>query len=110
MRRVAARGSDAPIVRRGPRARHAALPRPRAPPYHCAMPTLHPPPAYPAEEPPVEGGRARLHEIIFEASTPAGRAFDVSLLLAIVLSVVLVSIETVAGYPAPVYRWLRVGE
>ena len=73
------------------------------------MPTLHPH-AHPAEEPPDESGRARLHEIIFEASTPAGRAFDVSLLVAILLSVVLVSIETVSGLPAAVYRWLRIGE
>jgi voltage-gated potassium channel len=33
--------------------------------------------------------RARLHEVIFEADTPAGRAFDVVLLVAILVSVVL---------------------
>jgi hypothetical protein len=41
--------------------------------------------------------RERLHEIIFEADTPAGKAFDVALLLAIVLSVVVVILESVAG-------------
>ncbi|MCB1314568.1 MAG: ion transporter [Leptospiraceae bacterium] len=41
--------------------------------------------------------RARLHEIIFEAETEAGRLFDVVLLWAIVLSVVAVILESVRG-------------
>ena len=41
--------------------------------------------------------RARLHEVIFEADTPAGRAFDVGLLVAIVVSVVAVMLESVPG-------------
>jgi len=40
--------------------------------------------------------RSRLHEIIFEADTPAGKAFDVALMVAIVLSVVAVMLESVA--------------
>jgi voltage-gated potassium channel len=40
--------------------------------------------------------RARLHEVIFEADTRAGRAFDVGLLVAIVVSVVTVVLESVA--------------
>jgi len=39
--------------------------------------------------------RERLHEIIFEADTPVGRAFDVGLLVAIVLSVAAVMLESV---------------
>ena len=39
--------------------------------------------------------RARLHEVIFEADTPAGRTFDVALIGAIVLSVVVVMLESV---------------
>lgn len=39
--------------------------------------------------------RARLHEIIFEAETPAGKAFDVALLIAILLSVLVVVLESV---------------
>ena len=39
--------------------------------------------------------RARLHEIIFEADTPAGKAFDIILIVSIVLSVVIVMIESV---------------
>ncbi len=49
-------------------------------------------------EPPastVSSWRHKLHEVIFEADTPAGKTFDVFLLLAIFASVVTVSLETV---------------
>lgn len=50
-------------------------------------------------EQPVEqtGHRARLHEIIFEADTPAGKIFDITLLVLIAVSVVTVSLESVAS-------------
>jgi voltage-gated potassium channel len=57
-----------------------------------------------AEQKPERGGRARLHEIIFEAETPAGKLFDVVLLLVIVASVTAVMLESVAEYRA---RWGR---
>jgi voltage-gated potassium channel len=41
--------------------------------------------------------RARLHEIIFESDTRAGRAFDVALLIAILVSVAAVMLESVAA-------------
>jgi len=44
--------------------------------------------------------RERLHEIIYEAETPAGRAFDVALLVAILLSVLVVMLDSV--------RWIHV--
>jgi voltage-gated potassium channel len=47
------------------------------------------------EQSPPGGLRAQLHEIIFEAHTPAGKAFDVGLLFVIVLSVVTVMMESV---------------
>ncbi len=40
--------------------------------------------------------RHRMHEIIFEADTPLGKAFDVALLIAIILSVLAVLLESVA--------------
>lgn len=49
------------------------------------------------EEPAVGGWRRQLHEIVFEAETPAGRIFDVVLLWLIILSVVVVVLESVAG-------------
>ena len=51
--------------------------------------------ALPSEQSAPEGLRARLHTIIFESDTPAGRAFDVGLLWAIVLSVLAVMLESV---------------
>ncbi len=44
------------------------------------------------------GWRNRLHEIIFEADTKAGKVFDVSLLILIILSVVLVMLESIDEY------------
>jgi len=43
------------------------------------------------------GWRHRLHEVIFEADTPAGKAFDVLLILAITASVAAVMLDSVAG-------------
>ncbi len=40
----------------------------------------------------------KLHEIIFEADTPAGKWFDVGLLIAIVLSIIAVMLETVEPF------------
>jgi voltage-gated potassium channel len=54
--------------------------------------------------------RAKLHEIIFEAETPGGKAFDVALLVAIVLSVVAVCLETVAEVRAVYGAQLRALE
>lgn len=54
--------------------------------------------------------RERLREIIFEAETPGGKAFDVALLLAIVLSVIAVVLESVAGVRADYGLQLRAAE
>jgi len=54
--------------------------------------------------------RERLHEVIFEADTAEGRAFDVALLVCIVASVAAVLLESVASVRA---RWggpLRAAE
>jgi len=40
--------------------------------------------------------RMKLHEVIFEADTPAGKWFDVLLILAILISVVMVMLDSVA--------------
>lgn len=52
--------------------------------------------------------RDRWHEIIFEADTPEGKAFDVLLLVAILLSVLVVMCESVesirANYPDLLFR------
>ena len=51
---------------------------------------------------PISARRARLHEIIFEADTPEGRMFDLLLLIAILGSVLVVLLESVASVRAQV--------
>jgi len=54
--------------------------------------------------------RKKLHEIIYEADTPAGKGFDVVLLILIVLSVIFVMLESVPGVGEKYYTWLNIGE
>ncbi len=56
------------------------------------------------------GWRRRLHEIIYEADTTAGRAFDLLLIAAILLSVALVMLDSVASIAAQYGDALHVGE
>jgi voltage-gated potassium channel len=51
--------------------------------------------------------RRRLHEVIFEADTQAGKVFDVALLVMILLSVLAVILESVAEIEAVWGPWLR---
>jgi len=54
--------------------------------------------------------RSRLHEIIFEADTPAGKLFDVLLILSIVLSVILVMLDSVSSIRQSYGDLLYLGE
>ena len=49
--------------------------------------------------------RNRLHEIIFEADTPEGKFFDVSLLVLIILSVIVVMLETTQSVAEQYNEW-----
>ena len=59
-----------------------------------------------------EGWRERLHEVIFEADTPAGKRFDVALLIAIFVSVLVVTLDSVEDIrleyhdPLVVLEWI----
>ena len=55
------------------------------------------PVAFQKHEPSLSPWRKRMHEVIFEADTPSGKAFDVLLLAAILLSVLVVMLESVVG-------------
>ncbi len=63
-----------------------------------------------AEESASAGWRSRLHEVIFEADTPVGKAFDILLLWAILLSVLAVMLESVPTIGQPYQRILRLIE
>ncbi|MEI9944198.1 MAG: ion transporter [Chitinophagaceae bacterium] len=42
--------------------------------------------------------RSRLHEIIYESNTRAGKAFDIMLLLLIIASIVTVMLDSIKSY------------
>ena len=52
----------------------------------------------------------RLHEIIYEADTRGGKLFDVVLLIAILASVALVMLESVASFDTKYHRFLNIAE
>ncbi|WP_242118979.1 ion transporter [Aestuariivivens sediminicola] len=54
--------------------------------------------------------RLRLQEIIYEADTPAGKLFDVVLLIAILASIVLVMLESVKSIDARFHAFLNISE
>lgn len=62
------------------------------------------------EENQEESLKERLWRVIFEAETPMGKAFDVVLLWAIVLSVVAVMLESVASIDAKYHTTLKAFE
>jgi len=54
--------------------------------------------------------RKRLYEIIFEADTKAGKLFDISLLILIILSIILVMLESVKEINKLYYNELKIAE
>ena len=54
--------------------------------------------------------RDKIHEIIYEADTPMGKLFDVVLLILILISIIFVMLESVAGLDKWIYEWLYYGE
>lgn len=59
---------------------------------------------------PGEKWKARLYEIIFEADTPAGKAFDIILMACIITSVLVVTLESVSDIKARYGNALRAIE
>ena len=51
-----------------------------------------------------------LHKIIYEADTPTGKLFDIILLIVIILSIVLVMLESIAGLSIKYYREFHFAE
>jgi voltage-gated potassium channel len=54
--------------------------------------------------------RSHLYETIFEADTPSGKLFDISLLILIILSTVIVMLETVSEIPFRYNRFFYIME
>ena len=54
--------------------------------------------------------RTKLHDIIYEADTPAGKLFDVLLLIVIIASILLVMLESVGSIDTKYHTFLYVSE
>ena len=54
--------------------------------------------------------KEKLHEIIYEADTPAGKLFDVVLLIAILASILLVMLESVKSFDRAHHDFLNISE
>lgn len=54
--------------------------------------------------------KLKLHEIIYEADTKAGKLFDVVLLIAIIASVILVMLESIESIDKQYHFYLNIGE
>ena len=52
----------------------------------------------------------RLHEIIYEADTKAGKLFDVVLLIAILASILFVMLESVESFDKEYHVFLNIAE
>ncbi|MGR7814615.1 ion transporter [Lacinutrix undariae] len=54
--------------------------------------------------------KAKLHEIIYEADTPAGKLFDVILLIVILASIGLVMLESIKSFDIKYHTYLDIAE
>lgn len=54
--------------------------------------------------------RSQLHEIIYEADTPAGKLFDIVLLIAILASILLVMLESIKSFDQKYHAFLDISE
>lgn len=54
--------------------------------------------------------KSKLHEIIYEADTPAGKLFDVILLWAILFSILMVMLESVASLDQKYHTFFNISE
>ena len=57
-----------------------------------------------------KGWKDSLHEIIYEADTPAGKLFDVVLMIVIIASIILVMLESVESIDTKFHDFLNISE
>ena len=62
------------------------------------------------EKKPHSNWRAKVHEIIYEADTPAGKLFDIILLVAIIASILLVMLESIESLDNEYHTFFDVSE
>jgi voltage-gated potassium channel len=80
----------------------------------CAMPARQPgeknPTAANNKTSTPASWRTKLHEIIFEADTPAGKLFDLLLIVSILFSVLVVMLDSITAIRVPYGNWLLAAE
>lgn len=54
--------------------------------------------------------KSRIHEIIYGTHTPAGRWFDIILLIVIIYSIIIVMLESVKGYDTKYHNFFNISE
>lgn len=54
--------------------------------------------------------KSKLHDIIYEADTPAGKWFDLILILTIIISIILVMLESVESFDSKYHNFLNISE
>ena len=59
---------------------------------------------------PLPAWKNKLHEIIYEADTPAGKWFDIILIIAILISIILVMLESVESFDQKYHQFLDISE
>jgi voltage-gated potassium channel len=59
---------------------------------------------------PKRGWKYRIHEIIYGTHTPAGKLFDIVLLVVIVYSVIIVMLESVPRFDIKYHKFLNISE
>jgi voltage-gated potassium channel len=62
------------------------------------------------EQPGISNWKRKLHEVIYEADTPMGKWFDLILLIVILLSVLLVMLESVQEFDQKYHQFLWAAE
>lgn len=58
----------------------------------------------------ITGWRLKLHEVIYGTDTPAGKLFDIILLVVILYSIIIVMLESVPGINAGYLNFLNISE
>jgi voltage-gated potassium channel len=54
--------------------------------------------------------RRKLHDIIYEADTPAGKIFDILLFITIIASIILVMLESIKSFDEKYHNFLNISE
>lgn len=62
------------------------------------------------EQPQKSNWKVKLHEIIYEADTKEGKLFDIILIFTILLSIILVMLESVESFDAKYHNFLNISE